>query len=84
MIKVIQEKTIVENKSRAIQLEHSKTRTKIMGGFSRKPTILAIKEKDAHLTNTRPCVLVEISAKAKTEIALFDTGALTRERISMH
>ncbi len=46
-----------------------------MDGFSLKPTIFAIQEKDAQLTNTRPCVLMEIGAKAKTEIALFDTGA---------
>ena len=45
-----------------------------MERFSRKPTICAIQEKDVQMTNTRPCVLVEIGVKAKTEIALFDTG----------
>ena len=46
-----------------------------MESFSRKPTIFAIQEKDIQLKNTRPYVLVEIGAKARTEIALFDTRA---------
>ena len=46
-----------------------------MDSFLIKPTIFAIQEKDAQLSNTRPCVLVEIGTKAKIEIALFDTGA---------
>ena len=75
MVNVIQEKAIVETKSRVVQLEQRETRSPDRNGFSLKPSIFAIQEKDTQLIATRPCILVEIGAKRRTEIALFDTRA---------
>ena len=74
MINVIPEKTIVETKSRIVQLEQSRPKN----GFSSKPSIYAIQEIYTQLTTTRPCILVEIGLTFRTELP-----CLTQERISM-
>lgn len=73
MVQAVKEKTIAEPRSTKVQLEQSNGLC--MQGFSPKPSIYAIEEKGKQLEAARPCILVEIGARAKTEIALFDTGA---------
>ena len=43
--------------------------------LSKKPPICAIQECDAHSKTIRPYILVEIGAKFKIELALFNIGA---------